>query len=86
MEEKIIEIAKFYGRKAQSYQLIEEMSELTKELLKNNNRNKDNIKEITEEIADVEFMLLQVKYLYGIDECDIIDKKNRSIKKLEKQD
>ena len=49
-------------------QVIEEMAELTKELMKNVNRNKDNINEIIEEAADVEIMLGQLKCCYGITE------------------
>ena len=47
-------------------QVIEEMSELTKEILKNINRKKDNIAELIEETADVEIMLNQLKCCYQI--------------------
>lgn len=56
-----------YGKEAQVLQTIEEMSELTKELLKNINRNKDNEKEITLEIADVLIMIMQLVEIYNID-------------------
>ena len=46
---------------------IEEMSELTKELLKNINRNENNTAQIIEETADVEIMLEQIKLIYGFD-------------------
>jgi regulator of replication initiation timing len=57
---------KIWGKEPQMLQVIEEMSELTKEILKNINRNKDNIAEIIEETADVEIMLNQLKECYGI--------------------
>lgn len=55
-----------WGKEAQMLQVIEEMSELTKEILKNVNRKKDNLAELVEETADVEIMLEQLKCCYGI--------------------
>nr|QIM10538.1 hypothetical protein PlAlph_4300 [uncultured Alphaproteobacteria bacterium] len=55
-----------WGKEAQMLQVIEEMSELTKEILKNVNRKKDNLTELVEETADVEIMLEQLKCCYGI--------------------
>lgn len=55
-----------WGKEAQMLQVIEEMSELTKEILKNVNRKKDNIAELIEETADVEIMLEQLKCCYDI--------------------
>lgn len=57
-----------WGEQAQMLMVVEEMSELTKEILKNINRKKDNIAEIIEETADVEIMLDQLKANYGIEE------------------
>ena len=56
-----------WGKEPQMLQVIEEMSELTKEILKNVNRKKDNIKELIEEAADVEIMLGQLKVCYNIE-------------------
>ncbi len=56
-----------WGKEPQMLQVIEEMSELTKEILKNVNRKKDNIKELIEETADVEIMLGQLKVCYDIE-------------------
>ena len=47
--------------------VIEEMSELTKELCKEL-RNRGNVDHIAEELADVEITLAQIKLIYGIDE------------------
>ena len=55
-----------WGKEPQMLQVIEEMSELTKEILKNVNRKKDNVAEIIEEAADVEIMLEQLKCCYDI--------------------
>ena len=49
--------------------VLEEMSELQKEILKNINRRKDNVDAIIDEVADVEIMLEQLKYIYQIDEA-----------------
>ena len=57
-----------WGKKVQMLQAIEEMSELIKEILKNVNRDKDNIDALIEETADVEIMLGQLKHCYGIQE------------------
>lgn len=56
-----------WGKQPQMLQVVEEMSELTKEILKNVVRNKDNLNELVEEAADVEIMLEQLKYCYGIE-------------------
>ena len=58
----------FWGEKAQMLMVVEEMSELTKEILKNVNRSQNNIDEIAEETADVEIMLEQLKENYRITE------------------
>lgn len=49
---------------------VEELSELQKEICKNL-RGKNNIKELTEEIADVQIMLEQLKYFYEIDDVNV---------------
>lgn len=56
-----------WGAKAQTLMVLEEMAELQKEILKNVNRDKDNIAEIIDETADVEIMLEQLKYIYQIE-------------------
>lgn len=70
-EEKYIKIIKDivnkYSKEEQVMQTVEEMSELTKELVKNINRKKENETEIILEIADVEIMLAQLILIYDID-------------------
>ena len=48
---------------------IEEMSELTKELVKQM-RGRDNKDAIAEEMADVEIMMCQLRLMYGIKTTD----------------
>ncbi len=55
-----------WGKTAQLLMLLEEMSELQKEVLKNMNRGQDNVREIAEETADVLIMLDQLVYIYGM--------------------
>ena len=57
-----------WGETPQMLMVVEEMSELTKEILKNINRKFDNIEAISEETADVEIMLEQLKENYHIAE------------------
>ena len=55
-----------WGKNAQMLMALEEMSELQKEILKNINREKDNLKELAEETADVLIMLEQLLHIYNI--------------------
>lgn len=55
-----------YGKEAQTDMMIEEMSELTKALLKHRRNNTSKTADdILEEMADVEIMLDQMKMIYG---------------------
>lgn len=56
---------KAYGKESQTLMFFEEVAELEKEICKNN-RGKDNLDAITEEIADVEIMLEQIKIMYDV--------------------
>lgn len=60
-----------WGKEAQLLMVLEEMAELQKEILKNLNRNKDNLVEIIDETADVLIMLDQLQYIYGIEKAVI---------------
>ena len=75
---------KTWGKEPQMLQVIEEMSELTKEILKNINRKKDNINELIEETADVEIMLEQLKCCYNIKE-QVETYKAQKLLKIEKR-
>lgn len=73
-----------WGKEPQMLQVIEEMSELTKEILKNVNRKKNNINELIEETADVEIMLEQLKCCYGINK-QVEDYKANKVVLIEKR-
>lgn len=79
-EQKIQYIADHYGYEPQSRQLIEEMSELTVALNKAWRKTFDTVDKIpnmedeeciVEEIADVEIMLSQIKYLLGVGDGEL---------------
>ncbi|WP_415990611.1 hypothetical protein [Intestinibacter bartlettii] len=96
IREKIFEVAKSYNIEDQIDVLIEEMSELTKALLKNRraqNGHTDTpvghtVQNIIEEIADVQIMLFQINYL-GDFEDDVIDimnyKLDRQLERIKKE-
>ena len=67
MREKMRHIADYYGYGEQSRQLIEEMAELTVAINKKWRGEADGIDNIVEEIADVEIMLEQMKYMLNCD-------------------
>lgn len=79
IEKDIAFIAHYYGYEAQSRQLIEEMAELTQSINKKwRGENTglyrgyyDDMKAITEEIADVQICIEQVKLLLGITDKQI---------------
>lgn len=57
-----------WGKQRQIMMLLEEMSELQKEVLKNVNREQDNVDALVEETADVLIMLDQLMDMYHIRE------------------
>ena len=68
-EHKILEKAiRVWGKTPQLLMVLEEMSELQKEILKNLNRHKNNLAELIEETIDVEVTLAQLKIIYGIED------------------
>ncbi len=67
--ELLVKAVAKWGKHAQLLMVLEEMSELQKEILKNINRNKDNVDAIIDETADVEIMLEQLKHIYDIAEA-----------------
>jgi NTP pyrophosphatase (non-canonical NTP hydrolase) len=60
-----------WGTHAQILIAVEEMSELTKALLKNINRGKNNRDDILEEFVDVLITLEQLKIIYGLTDEEI---------------
>ena len=61
----------FFGDISQKIMVLEEMSELTKELCKDL-RDRGNTESIAEEIADVEITLAQIKMIYNIHNISFI--------------
>lgn len=72
-----------YGIDMQRAVAIEEMSELTKELIKDK-RGIGDVSHIAEEIADVTIMLEQLKLYYSI-ESEVEIYKQEKIKRLQKK-
>ena len=72
-----------WGADMQMMVAIEEMSELTKELIKHQ-RTGTNFQEIAEEIADVEIMLIQLKIIFGNEDKveEFIEKKMNRLKEI----
>ena len=62
MDERLKKIADHYKLEMQELKLIEEMAELTQAIIKGDKNH------VYEELADVEIMLAQVKYLGGYDQ------------------
>lgn len=65
MQHKLKHIIKFHGEHNQELKAIEEMSELTKAILKG------NVNDIKQEMADVFVMILQLKIIYKISDEEI---------------
>lgn len=77
--DKIRLIADYYGFESQSKMLVEEMAELIKEISKCW-RGNENTLFISSEIADVEIMITQIKYLLGLDR-DVENWKNVKVER-----
>lgn len=75
-----------YGAKAQEDMMIEEMSELTKALLKHRrNPTEGTLENIIEEIVDVGIVLDQMKIIYGDNKAVRLAKIERLNKRLNEQ-
>lgn len=92
IDPRIKQIADNYGAYNQKIQAVEECAELIQAIAKLNRASSNEEwdgaeKDIIGEIADVEIMIKQLKYLMQLKESDIeqeIDKKlNRQIKRIE---
>ena len=67
-----------WGKEAQTDKAIEEMAELTNELVKYK-QGRSSIESIVDEITDVEITVSQMKWLFGYEQCE-----THKIIKLEK--
>lgn len=72
-----------YGKEHQLIICMEEMSELTKELTKNL-RGRRNLQNISEEVADVEIMLEQIKLIFDLKEY-VAEAKETKLIRLQKR-
>lgn len=70
----------FFGMTSQKIMVIEEMSELTKELCKEL-RDRGDIEHIADELADVEITLAQLKSIYNIHQA-VEEHKDFKLKRL----
>lgn len=90
MIDKIKLIASYYGKEPQLRMLAEECSELAKEALKAIRSKGDNREALIEEMADVEIMLAQIKYLGKIEQSDIDEVKayklDRQLERIQKEE
>ena len=69
-----------WGIKGQILMVIEEMSELTKEICKSF-RGKDNLDQIADEAADVMIMMEQLRMILGLDDM-IAEHMEAKVKRL----
>ena len=72
-----------YGKEHQLIICMEEMAELTKELTKNL-RGRRNLQDNSEEVADVEIMLEQVKAIFDLKE-EVSEAKEAKLIRLQKR-
>jgi len=77
----ISRIVNTYGTDNQLFLLFEELGELI-EAVNHYRRNKTNKQRVIEELADTEFMLEQLKYMFNLSNYAIQDVKERNITRL----
>ena len=89
MDERLKKIAKYHGKKTQLEQIIEESAELIVAVRKYLREAEDlPFVNVVEEIADVEVMTNQIKYLFGIEnkvEEIKAAKIERTLKRIERE-
>lgn len=91
-QDKITKIASYYGFDSQCDVAVEEMAELTKAICKykrsRTSQERENLTfELEEEIADVEIMIRQLKYLCHSNyiNAEIERKLDRQLKRIEEE-
>ncbi len=78
----VIELAiEMYGKDMQLTVAVEEFSELIKEICKNK-RGRENIDNITEELADCYIMMEQIEIIFGIKRDDVYAKVEEKLVRL----
>lgn len=84
MREVLKQAIETYGAEAQLNVVIEELSELIKEICKHK-RYADNTNAIIEEMADCYIMLEQMKMIFGLGSTVIQDEINKKVKRLKRR-
>lgn len=87
LQEKVEKIADYYGKELQLRQLNEECCELA--IACNKVIRKGDMANLTEEIADVQIMIGQIKYLYNLDEVVSVvmgNKVERQLNRIQEQE
>lgn len=82
MKRKLLYIINFYGINNQQRKLQEEMFELQEAITKYEYNNCYSIESIIEELADVQVLLDQIRFYYGI---EWIEKNRVMVDKIERQ-
>ena len=75
----VAKVLKYKGKDFAVLCAVEEMAELTKNLLKDINRGKGDMDEVFEEICDVYITLEYLKIIYGISDGRIWEYLNKKI-------
>ncbi len=75
----IDDILKYKGKDFVLLCALEEMSELSKAILKNVNRNKDTTKNLVEEMCDVIVCMEYIKHIYNISDSKVSEIINRKM-------
>ena len=78
---KCKEIAIHYGIQSQSVVAVEELSELQKAICKAYRSDFVDITSLQEEIADVQIMIEQIKYLYNLSNVSIKEVVDQKLKR-----
>ena len=81
IRKELKDIADYFGMEAQTSKTIEECCELIRELVK-----ADDIEHLTEEIADTYIMIMQIIYLFDLEDSVkkvIKEKINRTLERYE---
>lgn len=83
MNKQLQKIADHYGKDAQAVQCVEELNELAAAILQYRKRKgRKELVKVIEEIADVENMIPQIKYLFKLNN-DVIEETR--VEKIDRQ-
>lgn len=88
MDEKLKQLAKYYGFTNQADMLVEESAEFTVARNKLRRGNTDAIKQMEEELADVLVVALQLRHIIGEEHIDSImnEKIDRQLERMKEEE